>query len=68
MSIVFPMMNWNIDASQWLVLLLYGISATLFSYCISLLVKTPLAAFAATAAFQAVFFLVCTVRRSQISC
>ncbi|KAH9830408.1 uncharacterized protein C8Q71DRAFT_862423 [Rhodofomes roseus] len=41
----------------WLVLVLYGIVGALFSYTISLAVPSPLAAFAATAGYQAVMFL-----------
>ncbi|KAF8910204.1 hypothetical protein CPB84DRAFT_1812882 [Gymnopilus junonius] len=41
----------------WFTMVLYGVTAALFSYCISLLVSTPLAAFAAVAAYQFVMFL-----------
>ncbi|KAJ7083357.1 hypothetical protein B0H15DRAFT_911901 [Mycena belliarum] len=41
----------------WLVMMLYGIAGTLFSYCVSLVVVSPLAAFAAVAGYQIVMFL-----------
>ncbi|KAJ7729088.1 hypothetical protein DFH07DRAFT_218233 [Mycena maculata] len=41
----------------WLVLVLYGIAGTLFAYCVSLVVASPLAAFAAVAGYQIVMFL-----------
>ncbi|KAL0951946.1 hypothetical protein HGRIS_008597 [Hohenbuehelia grisea] len=41
----------------WLVLVLYGITGALFSYCISLAMASPLAAFAAVAGYQIVMFL-----------
>ncbi|KAJ7360966.1 hypothetical protein DFH08DRAFT_1074070 [Mycena albidolilacea] len=41
----------------WLVMVLYGIAGTLFAYCASLLVTSPLAAFAAVAGYQIVMFL-----------
>ncbi|GBE77297.1 hypothetical protein SCP_0101700 [Sparassis crispa] len=41
----------------WLVFVLYGIAAVLFSYCTSLLVASPLAAFALSAGYQVVAFL-----------
>lgn len=40
-------------------MVLYGIAGTLFAYCASLLVTSPLAAFAAVAGYQIVMFLVC---------
>jgi ATP-binding cassette, subfamily A (ABC1), member 3 len=43
---------------QWLVMVLYGMAATLFAYCVSLVVSSPLAAFAATAGVQIVLFIV----------
>jgi len=46
---------------QWLVMVLYGIAATLLAYCASLFMPSPLASFAATAGYQAVMFLVCEV-------
>jgi len=42
----------------WLVLVLYGFAAALFSYCFSLFTSSPLAAFAAVAGYQAVMFIV----------
>jgi hypothetical protein len=39
-------------------MVLYGIAGTLFAYCGSLLVASPLAAFAAVAGYQIVMFLV----------
>ena len=39
-------------------MILYGIVGALFSYCVALVFKTPLAAFAAVAAYQAVMFMV----------
>ncbi|KAJ6601121.1 hypothetical protein DFH09DRAFT_1020416 [Mycena vulgaris] len=41
----------------WLVMVLYGIAGTLFAYCASLVVVSPLAAFAAVAGYQIVMFL-----------
>ncbi|KAG7099993.1 hypothetical protein E1B28_001784 [Marasmius oreades] len=41
----------------WLVMLLYGIAGTLFAYCLSLMVSSPLAAFAVVAGYQIVIFL-----------
>ncbi|KAF8900796.1 hypothetical protein CPB85DRAFT_1439365 [Mucidula mucida] len=42
----------------WLVMVLYGVAATLLSYCFSLVVSSPLGAFAASAGYQAVMFLI----------
>ncbi|KAL1669459.1 P-loop containing nucleoside triphosphate hydrolase protein [Schizophyllum commune] len=39
------------------VMVLYGIAATLFSYCVSLMVASPLAAFAASAGYQVIMFV-----------
>ncbi len=44
-------------------MVLYGIAATLFAYCVSLVVSTPLAAFAAVTAYEIVMFLVRTQLR-----
>lgn len=44
--------------NQWVVLVLYGITGALFSYCISLIVSSPLAAFAASAAYGVIMFVV----------
>ncbi|THH01206.1 hypothetical protein EW026_g1452 [Hermanssonia centrifuga] len=41
----------------WLVLVLYGMVGALFSYCISLVVSSPLAAFAASAGYQVIMFV-----------
>ncbi|KAF7340910.1 hypothetical protein MSAN_02075900 [Mycena sanguinolenta] len=41
----------------WLVMVLYGIAGTLFAYCVSVAVTSPLAAFAAVAGYQIVMFL-----------
>ncbi|PPR02359.1 hypothetical protein CVT24_011703 [Panaeolus cyanescens] len=41
----------------WLVLVLYGITGALFSYCVSLMVSSPLAAFATGAGYQFVIFI-----------
>ncbi|PCH34380.1 nucleoside triphosphate hydrolase protein [Wolfiporia cocos MD-104 SS10] len=41
----------------WVVLVLYGIVGALFSYCVSLVVTTPLAAFAASAGYEVVMFI-----------
>ncbi|KAJ7239752.1 hypothetical protein B0H12DRAFT_1204157 [Mycena haematopus] len=41
----------------WLVMVLYGIAGTLFAYCASLVVTSPLAAFAAVAGYQFIMFL-----------
>ena len=48
--------NW-----QWFIIIIYGIVGALFSYCVALIFRTPLAAFAAVAGFQAVMFMVCLV-------
>jgi hypothetical protein len=45
-------------SSQWLVLVLYGITGALFAYCVSLIMTSPLAAFAAVAGYQIVMFIV----------
>jgi ATP-binding cassette, subfamily A (ABC1), member 3 len=39
-------------------MVLYGIAATLFAYCVTLVVSSPLAAFATTAGLQVLFFIV----------
>ncbi|KIM38139.1 hypothetical protein M413DRAFT_420628 [Hebeloma cylindrosporum] len=41
----------------WLVLVLYGVSAALFAYCLSLMVSSPLAAFAIVAGYQFIIFV-----------
>ncbi|KAH9926492.1 uncharacterized protein B0H18DRAFT_1118977 [Fomitopsis serialis] len=41
----------------WIVLVLYGIVGALFSYCVSLAVTSPLAAFAASAGYQVIMFI-----------
>ncbi|KAF5377145.1 hypothetical protein D9757_008793 [Collybiopsis confluens] len=41
----------------WVVLVIYGLASTLFAYCMSLLVSTPLAAFAAVAGYQVIMFV-----------
>ncbi|KAF8640810.1 hypothetical protein AX17_000459 [Amanita inopinata Kibby_2008] len=41
----------------WLILVLYGIAGALFAYCVSLLVSSPLAAFAVVAGYQIIIFL-----------
>ncbi|KAK7686529.1 hypothetical protein QCA50_010128 [Cerrena zonata] len=41
----------------WVVLVLYGIVGALFSYCVSLAVTSPLAAFAACAGYQIIMFI-----------
>lgn len=43
---------------QWFIMVLYGIAAALFAYCVSLAVSSPLAAFATVAAYQFVIFIV----------
>ncbi|OSD01185.1 P-loop containing nucleoside triphosphate hydrolase protein [Trametes coccinea BRFM310] len=40
----------------WLVMVLYGFTGTLFAYCFSLFITSPLTAFAAVAAYQVVIF------------
>ena len=50
--------------SQWVVLVLYGFTGALFSYCISLIVTSPLAAFATAAGYQ---FLISIVSTRSIS-
>lgn len=39
-------------------MVLYGIAGTLFAYCVSLFVASPLAAFAATAGYQIIMYIV----------
>ena len=39
-------------------MVLYGIAGNLFAYCITLLVKSPLGAWAAVAVYQIIVFLV----------
>ncbi|KAI0714652.1 P-loop containing nucleoside triphosphate hydrolase protein [Earliella scabrosa] len=41
----------------WVVLVLYGIVGALFSYCVSLVVTSPLAAFAMSAGYQVIMFV-----------
>ncbi|PIL31168.1 ATP-binding cassette transporter [Ganoderma sinense ZZ0214-1] len=41
----------------WVVLVLYGIVGALFSYCVSLIVASPLAAFALSAGYQVIMFV-----------
>uniref|UniRef100_A0A8H8CNN7 ABC transporter domain-containing protein n=1 Tax=Psilocybe cubensis TaxID=181762 RepID=A0A8H8CNN7_PSICU len=41
----------------WFVMVQYGITGALFAYCVSLMVATPLAAFAAVAGYQFVMFI-----------
>ncbi|KAI0640229.1 P-loop containing nucleoside triphosphate hydrolase protein [Trametes polyzona] len=41
----------------WVVLVLYGIVGALFSYCVSLVVASPLAAFAMSAGYQVIMFV-----------
>ncbi|TFK91173.1 P-loop containing nucleoside triphosphate hydrolase protein [Polyporus arcularius HHB13444] len=41
----------------WIVLVLYGIVGALFSYCVSLAVTSPLAAFAMSAGYQVIMFV-----------
>ena len=43
---------------QWFVMILYGITATLWAYCVSLFMSSPLASFAIAAGYQVVMFLV----------
>ena len=52
---------------QWVVMFLYGIAATLFAYCVSLLMSSPLASFAAVAGYQMVFFIVRSFDRVTVS-
>lgn len=44
--------------TQWVVMVLYGITGALFSYCVSLIVASPLAAFAAVAGYQVIMMIV----------
>ncbi|EDR15973.1 uncharacterized protein LACBIDRAFT_187302 [Laccaria bicolor S238N-H82] len=44
----------------WVVLVLYGIAGALFSYCVSLMVASPLAAFATVAGYQFIMFILYT--------
>lgn len=39
-------------------LVLYGITGALFSYCVSLITESPLAAFAVVAGYQVIMFIV----------
>ncbi|OJT08332.1 ABC transporter A family member 3 [Trametes pubescens] len=41
----------------WVVLVLYGIVGSLFAYCVSLMVASPLAAFAMAAGYQVIMFV-----------
>ncbi|KAI3622160.1 nod factor export atp-binding protein i [Moniliophthora roreri] len=41
----------------WFIMVLYGIAGTLFAYCMSLVVSSPLAAFAAVAGYQIIIFV-----------
>ena len=41
-----------------MVLVLYGVVGALFSYCVSLIVASPLAAFALSAGYQVIMFVV----------
>lgn len=41
----------------WFIMVLYGIAAALFAYCISLAMSSPLAAFAAVAVYQFIIFV-----------
>ncbi|PFH49786.1 hypothetical protein AMATHDRAFT_4551 [Amanita thiersii Skay4041] len=41
----------------WLILVLYGITGALFAYCVSLVVASPLAAFATVAGYQIIMFV-----------
>ncbi|KAF7354425.1 ABC transporter A family member 2 [Mycena venus] len=41
----------------WLILVLHGITGTLLAYCMTLVVVSPLSAFAATAAYQIIMFM-----------
>ncbi|GLB43544.1 putative ABC-2 family transporter protein [Lyophyllum shimeji] len=41
----------------WFVMVLYGITGALFAYCVSLLVASPLAAFATVAGYQVIMFV-----------
>ena len=54
--------------NQWLILVLYGIVGALFAYCVSLLVTSPLAAFATVAAYQYVMFVVSSIRTGSHHC
>jgi ATP-binding cassette subfamily A (ABC1) protein 3 len=47
---------------------LYGIAGTLLAYCMTLVALSPLAAFAATAAYQIVIFIVRSLERSSRFC
>lgn len=51
----------NADHIQWLVMVLYGITATLWAYCVSLFMPSPLSSFAAAAGYQVIMFLVCAL-------
>ncbi|KAJ7920707.1 hypothetical protein B0H13DRAFT_2421286 [Mycena leptocephala] len=41
----------------WFIIVLYGIASTLLAYCMTLVVLSPLSAFAATAAYQFIMFI-----------
>jgi len=47
-------------------MIIYGITAALFSYCVSLMVASPLAAFAAVAGYQFIMFIVSWIKPSDI--
>lgn len=49
----------NIDHfTQWFIMVLYGITGTLWAYCVSLFMPSPLASFAFAAGYQVIMFLV----------
>lgn len=42
----------------WFIMILYGITATLWAYCVSLFMPSPLASFALAAGYQIIMFLI----------
>ena len=49
-------------------MVLYGITGALFSYCVSLVVTSPLAAFAAIAGYQVIIFVVRDTQYRSCDC
>lgn len=49
-------------------MVLYGITGALFSYCVSLVVTSPLAAFAAVAGYQVIIFVVRHIHYRSCNC
>jgi len=67
MLLSMTMIGCNYANAQWVVMVLYGIAAALFAYCVSLLMSSPLASFAAAAGYQMVLFVVRSFDRVVVS-